>query len=250
MRKPVVSIITVCYNAKDTIEATINSVRNQDYENIEYIVVDGASTDGTQDIIVQNRDAITKYLSEKDNGLYYAMNKGLDMATGEYVWFLNAGDRIPHGNTLSKIISSSYIFQDIYYGQTKIIDKQGHTIGKRRLSPPEHLTKNSFKMGMLVCHQAVIIKRKLVKHYDTRYKITSDYDWVLSAIERANPQLIRYSHRTYVKFLEGGLSSKKMNQANKERFKIMINHYGLIQAVFYNMIMSFRFIKSKIKGEL
>ena len=250
MKQPLVSIITVCYNAKDTIEPTINSVRNQIYENIEYIIVDGASTDGTKDIIEQNKDAVTKFISEPDRGLYFAMNKGLDMAEGEYVWFLNAGDRIPHSNTLLKIMTSSFISQDIYYGQTKIIDKNGRTKGDRRLKPPAVLTKDSFKWGMLVCHQAVIVKKKLARHYDTRYKIDADYDWLLSVIERADPTLIRHSSRTYCKFLEGGISAQRMTEANKERYRIMIKHYGFGTATFYNFLMFFRFIKAKIKGEL
>ena len=250
MRQPLVSIITVCYNAKDTIETTINSVRNQIYENIEYIVVDGASTDGTKEIIEQNRDAISKFISEPDKGLYFAMNKGLDIATGEYVWFLNAGDRIPHSNTLFKIMNSSYILQDIYYGQTKIIDKQGNTISDRRLSPPHYLNKDAFKWGMVVCHQAAIIKRSITRHYDTRYKFSADYDWLLSAIERGDNTLMRHSSRTYCKYLQGGLSQKNMNQSNKERYRIMIRHYGFFTATYYNFLMAFRFIKSKIKGEL
>jgi len=250
MRQPKISIITVCYNAEDTIESTIYSVRNQTYTNIEYIVIDGNSTDKTKDIILQHRHFITKFISEQDNGLYYAMNKGLDMAEGEYVWFLNAGDRIPHSNTLAKIMASSYLLQDIYYGQTKIINKEGKVIGKRRLSAPEILTKDSLKWGMLVCHQSFIVSRKIAVHYNTKYKITADYDWMLRVIERANPSLIRRSSRTYCYFLEGGLSTKKMNKANKERYQIMIEHFGFAKATFYNFLMLFRFIKSKIKGEL
>lgn len=250
MKHPLVSIITVCYNAKDTIESTINSIRDQVYDNIEYIVVDGDSTDGTKEIIEQNRDAINIYISEPDKGLYYAMNKGLDIANGEYVWFMNSGDRIPHSNTLLKIMESSYLPQDIYYGQTKIIDQKGHVLGNRRLRPPKVLTKDSFKWGMLVCHQAFIVRKRITKRYDTRYKICADYDWVLTAIENAEPTLIRYSSRTYCNFLQGGVSSKQMNKSNKERYRIMIKHYGFITATFYNCLMSFRFIKSKIKGEL
>ncbi|MGP1515003.1 MAG: glycosyltransferase family 2 protein [Bacteroidales bacterium] len=250
MKQPLVSIITVCYNAETTIEATIYSVRNQTYKNIEYIIVDGDSTDKTKHIIEQNRNFVSKFLSEPDKGLYYAMNKGLDMAEGEYVWFLNAGDRIPHSNTLSKIMDSSYIFQDIYYGQTKIIDNNGKIVGKRRLTPPVKLTKDSLKWGMLVCHQAFIVKRDIVGYYNTRYKITADYDWMLNVIEKANPGLIRHSLRTYCLFLKGGISTEQMKKANKERYKIMIHHYGFWKATFYNFLMFFRFLKSKLKGEL
>lgn len=248
MIHPSVSIITVCYNAKDLIEPTINSVRKQNYDNFEYIIIDGDSNDGTKEIIEQNRDAVDQYLSEPDKGLYYAMNKGLDLAKGDYVWFINAGDRIPHHNTLQKIMDSSYLRQDIYYGRTKIINKEGEVIGKRRLKEPEVLTKDSFLMGMLVCHQAAIVKRSLARHYNTKYKITADYDWLLYAIEKADPTLVRHSKRTYCYFLEGGVSRKKMWQGNRERYQIMIKHYGLFKATCYNIIMTFRFLKDKIKG--
>ena len=192
MIHPSVSIITVCYNAKDLIEPTINSVRKQNYDNFEYIIIDGDSNDGTKEIIEQNRDAVDQYLSEPD--------------------------------------------------------KEGEVIGKRRLKEPEVLTKDSFLMGMLVCHQAAIVKRSLARHYNTKYKITADYDWLLYAIEKADPTLVRHSKRTYCYFLEGGVSRKKMWQGNRERYQIMIKHYGLFKATRYNIIMTFRFLKDKIKG--
>lgn len=250
MKEPLVSIITVCYNSQDTIESTINSIAKQDYPNIDYIIVDGDSTDITKQIIRQHSDTVSQFVSQKDKGLYYAMNTGLDMARGEYVWFINSGDIIPHSNTLSSIMHSSYLKQDIYYGQTKIIDQNGKTIGARRLKPPQRLNKNSFLWGMVVCHQAAIVRKSITRHYNTKYKITADYDWLLSAIERADPELMRYSSATYCKFLQGGISSKKMNLANKERYQIMIKHYGFVKASFFNFLMLFRFIKSKMKGEL
>ncbi|MDO5760336.1 MAG: glycosyltransferase family 2 protein [Bacteroidota bacterium] len=245
MKQPLVSVITVCYNAKDVIEPTISSVRKQTYRNLEYIVIDGDSTDGTKEIIEQNRDAITKYVSEKDNGLYYAMNKGLDMAEGEYVWFINAGDRIPHSNTLEKIMDSSLLEQDIYYGRTKIINKKGEVIANRRLKEPEVLDKNSFRWGMLVCHQAAIVRRSIAPYYNTKYKIDADFEWLLTSIENSNPTLIRHSKRTYCYFLEGGFSKQRMWQANTERYKIMIKHYGFLSATCYNILMTFRYIKDR-----
>lgn len=247
MKQPLVSVITVCYNAKDFIEPTINSIRKQTYTNLEYIVVDGDSTDGTKELIEQNRDAITKYISEKDNGLYYAMNKGLDLAEGEYVWFINAGDRIPHSNTLEKIMTSSFLPQNIYYGKTKIINKRGEIIAERRLKEPDVLTKNSFRWGMLVCHQAAIVKRSLAPYYNTKYKIDADFDWLLSVIERAEPTLMRHSQRTYCYFLEGGFAKQRMWQANMERYQIMVKHYGLFTATYYNILMTFRYIRDRFR---
>ncbi|MBR1770281.1 MAG: glycosyltransferase [Bacteroidales bacterium] len=248
MNHPFISIITVCYNAKDLMEATINSVRKQTYDNYEYIVIDGDSTDGTKELIMQNRDAIDKFVSQKDDGIYDAMNKGLDLAEGDYVWFINAGDRIPHSNTLEKIMTSSYLRQDIYYGKTKIINKDGEVIGDRRLKEPDVLNKNSFLWGMLVCHQAAIVKKSLVKHYDTKYRISADYDWLLSAIEKADPTLLRHSKRTYCHFLEGGISGKRMWKGNRERYRIMIKHYGFFKATRYNILMAFRYIKDRLSG--
>lgn len=246
MRHPSVSIITVCYNAQDTIEATINSVRRQTYDNYEYIIVDGASTDDTMLIVEQNRDAVTRYISEPDEGLYYAMNKALDMATGDYVWFINAGDRIPHANTLEKIMESSYVLQDIYYGKTKIINSKGKVIGERRLKPPQYLTKYSFLWGMVVCHQSAVVRREIVGKYDTQYKITADYDWLLSAIEKADPNKIRRSRRTYSYFLAGGMSKTNMKKGNMERFKIMVKHYGFFLAFIFNVFMTFRYVKDRL----
>ena len=246
MRHPLVSIITVCYNAQDTIEKTINSVRKQTYDNYEYIVVDGASTDDTMLIVEQNRDIITKYISEKDDGIYYAMNKALDMATGEYVWFINAGDRIPHANTLEKIMESSYVFQDIYYGKTKIINNNGKVIAERRLKLPHNLTRYSFLWGMVVCHQSAIVRREIVGKYDTQYKISADYDWLLSAIENAHPDKMRRSRRTYSYFLAGGMSKTHMKKGNTERFKIMVKHYGIFLAVIFNVFMVFRYVRDRL----
>ena len=100
--KPIVSIITVCYNAEQDLKKTIESVRNQTYKNIDYVIVDGASKDGSVEVIKQNGDVVSRWISEKDGGLYYAMNKGLDLACGDYVLFLNAGDVFFEDTTLEK----------------------------------------------------------------------------------------------------------------------------------------------------
>ena len=94
------SIITIVYNNKDNLIKTIKSVREQTYKNIEYIIVDGGSTDGTVDVIKQNPDLIAKYITEPDDGIYDAMNKGLKLATGDYLWFMNSGDEIYANDTV------------------------------------------------------------------------------------------------------------------------------------------------------
>ena len=119
MNNPLISIVTVCYNAADEIENTIQSVLNQTYENLEYIIIDGASTDGTIEIIKEYKDKIACFISEPDKGIYDAMNKGISMATGDWICFLNAGDIFAFNNSLSKAITSSDNNNvDIIYGDS------------------------------------------------------------------------------------------------------------------------------------
>lgn len=248
-KKPLVSVITVCYNSAEMLQRTIKSLRIQTYKEIEYIVIDGASKDNTLQVIKENQDIINLWISEPDNGLYFAMNKGLELANGDYVIFINAGDMFYLPDTLEKIFSNHQDDVDIYYGDTMILAENLKELGSRRLSPPKQLTKNSFRWGMTVCHQSIFIKRSIAPKYDTSYRITADYDWVLSSIE--NAKKIVNTKQYISKFLSGGLSSKHIMKANKERFRIMIKHYGLITALWYNFLMLFRLIITYIrKGRL
>ena len=153
---PKFSIITVTYNAGKVLEDTIQSVVFQTYRNVEYIIVDGGSTDNTLDVVHKYQERICKVISEPDKGLYDAMNKGIRMATGDYLCFLNAGDELHENETLQKIAYTlkGKELPDVIYGETAIVDEEGHFLHMRRLSTPEHLHWKSFKEGMLVCHQA------------------------------------------------------------------------------------------------
>src|SRR5688572_13647639 len=106
-QRPLVSIITIVYNNRDHIEGTIKSVLFQTFTDYEYIIIDGASNDGTVDIIKQYEDKLGYWISEKDKGIYDAMNKGLRAAKGKYVWFMNSGDKIAEADTLEKIVKSA-----------------------------------------------------------------------------------------------------------------------------------------------
>ena len=158
---PTFSVITITYNAATTLEETILSVISQTYHHIEYIIVDGASTDETLQIVDRYRNKINKVVSEPDKGLYDAMNKGVDLATGDYLIFLNAGDSFHADTTLQQIMQSikSKELPDIIYGNTAIVDAQRHFVRMRRLAPPEELSWQNFRAGMLVCHPAFIMKR-------------------------------------------------------------------------------------------
>ncbi|MGB0167302.1 MAG: glycosyltransferase family 2 protein, partial [Luteibaculum sp.] len=155
-----ISIITVTYNAGKVLQRTLDSIRKQTrLDLVELILVDGNSKDQTLDIIKANTDIITQWVSEPDKGLYDAMNKGINMATGDYLWFMNAGDEIYDAQTIAKILPLLENRPDILYGETIEYSESGSELGMRRLKAPKKLTWKSFKMGMLVSHQSILIKR-------------------------------------------------------------------------------------------
>lgn len=236
--EPKISIITVVYNAEALIEKTILSVIHQTFSNIEFLIIDGASTDNTLAIIKKHEKHITKFVSEKDKGIYDAMNKGLRLASGEYVLFLNAGDELYDNSTLQSIFSENKK-ADIYYGNTAVIDSTGHIIADRRLSPPESLNWKSLKYGMCVSHQSFIAKRLLCDFYDTNYSVAADIDWVINTLKQAD--VIINTHLYVSKFLEGGTSNKRRKKALKERFSIMKKHYGIIQTLWSHFYILLRF---------
>ena len=163
---PKFSIITVTYNAGKVLKDTIESVISQTYHSFEYLIIDGGSKDNTLHIVNQYKDRIHRIVSEPDQGLYDAMNKGIRLATGDYLCFLNAGDKLHGMDTLQLMVHSMQKLKelpDVLYGETAIVDSNGHFLRMRRLSTPQELTWKSFQKGMLVCHQAFFAKRELAK---------------------------------------------------------------------------------------
>ena len=139
---PKFSIITVTYNAGKVLEDTIRSIASQTYQNVEYLIVDGASKDNTLQIAEKHKEHIHHIVSEPDKGLYDAMNKGIRMATGDYVCFLNAGDKLHEESTLQQIVHSlkgQNELPDVIYGETAIVDEKGNFLRMRRLETPEKL---------------------------------------------------------------------------------------------------------------
>jgi len=236
MFNPKLSIITIVYNNAADIERTMHSVINQAYKNIEYIIIDGASTDGTLDVINKYRDSIAKLISEPDKGIYDAMNKGLQHATGDYVLFMNSGDEIYAADTVERIFATEPD-ADIYYGETEMINAAGESLGRRRHKAPNQLKHTSFKLGMSVSHQAIYIKRSLIQPYNLKYQLSADIDWILNAVKHA--QKIVNVHQYVAKYLVGGMSKKRHRQSLKERFDIMSEHYGVLPTVFNHFIIAF-----------
>jgi glycosyltransferase involved in cell wall biosynthesis len=238
--RPFVSIITVVFNSEKLLEETILSVIKQSYPHFEYIIVDGGSKDKTLDIIKKYDSSINKWISEKDEGLYDAMNKGLKMAIGDYVWFINSGDKIYSPNTLEKIVESTHSMPDMIYGETEITDIDGNSLGMRRHSAPKALNWKMFSRGMLVCHQSVLVRRGLSGEYNLDYKYSSDFEWLIRALRAAKS--IHNSGLTLSKFLEGGQTSKNRIPGLKERFRIMSKYYGLIPTILRHFAMVFKLL--------
>lgn len=224
---PKFSVITVTYNAEKVLEDTIQSVITQTYHHVEYIIVDGASKDGTLAIIDKYRNRISHVVSEPDRGLYDAMNKGIALATGDYLCFLNAGDSFHEDDTLQRMVHSisGNELPDVLYGETALVDAQRHFLRMRRLSAPKVLTWESFKQGMLVCHQAFFPRHTLVEPYDLKYRFSSDFDWCIRIMKKAHT--LHNTHLTLIDYLEEGMTTQNRKASLKERFRIMAKHYGL-----------------------
>lgn len=231
---PKFSIITVTYNAGAVLEDTIQSVITQTYRNVEYIIVDGGSKDHTLDIINRYREHIHTLVSEPDKGLYDAMNKGIRLATGDYLCFLNAGDELHEDDTLQLMVHSitGTELPDVLYGETAIVDEEGHFLRMRRLSAPENLNWKSFKDGMLVCHQAFFPRRELAEPYDLRYRFSADFDWCIRIMKKA--RTLHNTHLTIIDYLDEGMTTQNRKASLKERFRIMAKHYGLISTVAHH----------------
>lgn len=246
--QPLISFITVTYQAETVLSPTLDRLLEQTDTSFECLVIDGASTDGTCALIKEYESIFSskglsfKWISEPDAGLYHAMNKGIALAEGTYLWFLNAGDRLADKNTLQSLkerlaqkgkeagLTDSSSYQpDFIYGETTIIDEGYGIIGARRLKAPENLTWKQFKWGMLVCHQAMLVKRSIAPSFDLRYRFSSDFDWAIHCMQRATQ--IYNSGMILCEFLQGGLSTNSMKASLKERFSIMSNHYGLLSTL-------------------
>lgn len=238
LSQPKISVITVVYNGVSLIERTIKSVLSQTYTNIEYVIIDGASTDGTLELIEKYESKIALIHSGKDNGIYDAMNKGLKDSSGDYVLFLNAGDELYAAGTIEKVLSSAEN-ADVYYGNTAVINENGKILGDRRLSPPEKLDWKGLRFGMCVSHQSFIARRLLCDFYDTNYKIAADIDWVIKVLKQSDK--IINTHLYISKFLEGGASNKGRKKALFERFLIMVKHYGFFRTIINHILILFRY---------
>jgi len=224
MNYPKVSIITVTYNAAEGLQKTLENISRSNYPDFEVIVIDGASTDETPQVTAAFSGRIDRLVSEPDNGIYDAMNKGLKLASGEYVWFINAGDEIHDPETITRLFDGRPQQADIYYGETIIRSESGEIRGLRKKKLPEKMTWRSFRRGMVVCHQSILVRREIAPPYDLKYRYAADVEWVLLALQRA--RTIVNTQTVLSEFVLGGASTRYRKTSLKERYRIMKQYFG------------------------
>lgn len=223
-----VSVITVVWNAAAELEKTLANLAALDRSaaELEVIVIDGGSTDGTQAVMERFRKTIAYAASERDEGLYDAMNKGIRAATGDYLWFVNAGDRVFRRDALTRIFPAGRPLADVYYGETLVETPSGEVLGLRKKRLPRGgLTWRSLTEGMVVCHQSFLVRRAIAPLYDTdRYRLAADIDWVIECLKRAGS--VVDTGIVLSCFTTGGISTRRRRASWRERWKIMVKHYG------------------------
>lgn len=236
------SVITVVYNGEAFLEDTIKSIINQTYENIEYIVIDGASTDGTLNIIKKYEDKIDYWVSESDLGIYDAMNKGIDVATGEYINFLNAGDSFVKEDILEKIFSqNSNNKYDLIYGTSIVTGVEQNTVLK-----PKKFTKLNlyFWNTRVVCHQAMFVRKDIAGKYSMKYRLKGELNWYLDLVEKVKSYKIVDFPIVYYALGGAGDINYKLNSL--ESLKVVFSR-NMILGFLSLPVIAFKYIRKVLK---
>lgn len=229
-----ISIITVVYNNEDTIEDCIQSVLNQTYKDIEYIVIDGDSTDGTQDRIALYRDKIDYYISEKDTGIYDAYNKGISKATGDVVGILNSDDLFHNNDTITKIVKAFEVSgSDLVYGKGIFVSKNDINDVKR-IYPSNPFKSSHLFFGWIPLHPTIYVKREIYQDYglyNQKYSIAGDYDISLRWFK--NKYIEKFYLKDWiVKMRLGGKSTTLSLQKKKSSEDMKIIKYHNLAGIF------------------
>ncbi len=243
------SIITICFNEKDKIEKTLISVINQKFTNYEFIVIDGGSTDGTKEIIEKYRDDITIFVSEKDSGIYNAMNKGINKSSGEYLLFLNGGDYLYSDDTLDELFEKYNPTDDIVYGNI-ITTNNGSLVKVINPFP----SKKFFFFITSLPHQSSFIKRELFINdglYDENFRIVSDQEFFMRELIKNKKKMVYvpitisyYDNQSY----SMSADIKLLEIQNREKTIMFKKYFNKFELFFYPPIAKiFLLIKNFIK---
>ncbi|GAB3168029.1 glycosyltransferase family 2 protein [Telluribacter humicola] len=244
---PLLTIITITYNAEKFLERTLRSVQKAlkqvpDPTQVEYWLVDGASKDATLSIAhTYQQELSLQIISEPDKGLYDAMNKGLHLATGQYLWFLNAGDEVHDEEVLQKLLMAMESSADIYYSDALFVRYDGSPVGLRsEVTPhtlPTNLSWQHMALGMKVSHQAFIAKKEIAPTYDIT-NLSADVEWEIVCLKRA--KAIKYLPFVLCKYLTGGLSVQRHRQSLLDRFTVLRRHFGLLPTLWNHARITWR----------
>jgi len=215
MDQDIVTVVTVTYNAEDLLEDTILSVINQSYDNIEYIVIDGASSDKTVDIIKRYEDHIDYWVSEPDDGIYFAMNKAIKKATGKWINFMNAGDTFFDLNIIQNVMDVKEIDAELIYGNFQI--KETKAIRKA-------WDKSEWHFHTPFCHQTLFTKTSLMKEelFDTGYRLAADHNFFIAMYKKGKNFF--YIDKNLAIFSLGGFAESNKLLMNIESIKILLDH--------------------------
>ena len=243
------SIITITYNAGKFLGRTLESIVSQTDQDFEYLLIDGGSADDTLEIAEKYRSRINVLVSEPDKGLYDAMNKGLERASGAYVWFMNAGDEIAEKEAVEKLKIVMKERPDVIYSDTRLVDDSGAVLGLRsQLLPhrvPEVLTWEKYRMGMLVCHQSFIARRAIAPFY-AEANLSADIDWEISCLKKA--AIVKPYPGILALYLIGGISHRQKWKSWTDRYKVLQKHFGVIPNAWNHFLILLRSVRSGISS--
>lgn len=238
MNNPKISIITVVFNGEKYLEETIQSVINQTYDNVEYIIIDGGSTDGTLDIIKKYEEQVDYWVSEKDTGIYDAMNKGIKVFKGDYINFLNAGDSFVNKDVLNDIFNNNGNYADIIYGAISLRDDNMKYI--THVNPKKFTKFNLMFWGTgTLCHQAMFVSKNIMQPYGLDYKLKGELNWYFDLEKRM--KIYKKLEIPIVNYSLGGAGDINHRLNTKEAIKVMFRQNGLLGIIslpfmIYNIV--------------
>jgi glycosyltransferase involved in cell wall biosynthesis len=244
-QSPLVSVVTICRDAVVEIDTTLDSVLEQSYGNLEYVVVDGASTDGTIEKIVARRDRIAQWITERDAGIYDAMNKGVRLASGEWILFMNAGDRFHAADSLARLMRPPTEGVDVIYGDHEV-RYAGGGVRSTRARPVEDMWK-----GMVCSHQAMICRRTLLEQtpFDPRQALTADFAFLWRQF-LAN-KVIQKRDVVVASVAAGGVSDRRRVRALRSYFAAVRDARpgGKVKA-YYTAVIGWNMVKESLRSVL
>ncbi|GAD79635.1 glycosyltransferase family 2 protein [Vibrio ezurae] len=243
---PLVSVITVVYNGEEFIEETLKSVSSQSYTNIQYIVVDGQSNDNTMSIISRFKNSVNNLISGPDTGIYNAMNKGIKLATGDYVNFLNAGDTFADSDTISKIFNRDLNEYNLIYGDIYAKEESGK---KRMIKAVDFTGDKSIVKGMKVCHQAIFYHKNILHPYDESLVLKAEWKHLVEISRKSifKPYKLGFP---VVNYSLGGLSAQRNKLNQQEYRKVFLELFGPRKYLCYTPFFIGMYIRRIIKGLL